>query len=38
MKKFLVILLLLTMPLLQGCIKLLASAAAGYGMYQIFKK
>lgn len=38
MKKFLVILLLLAMPFLQGCLALLASAAASYGIYQIFKK
>jgi hypothetical protein len=38
MKKVFLILLLLSIPFLQGCLALLLSAAASYGLYQAFKK
>lgn len=37
MKKFLMLIIFLSLPILQGCWKLLGAAAAGYGLYQAFK-
>jgi len=36
MKKFIVIVLLLALPFMQGCLAAALSAAAAYGMYQAF--
>ena len=37
-KKLIIILLFVTIPFMQGCLALLASAAASYGLYQVFNK
>lgn len=36
MRKFIVILFLLTIPFMQGCLATLLSAGAAYGLYQVF--